>query len=225
VRNTMSWLPAYLVFGASLAALLACERSESVGWADREGPGSVAPPRTGAASSSPSPSEQAAPGSPSAIVLEYQQLAMALDTLRQRAMADEVLAAEWSRLQADVEARIAEGSAFHRELIARRAEIEARWVEAQETGVPIPREELQQLIEHYSNIRAEFSRARNQLLEEDPELAARLIALQRRMFDKMRELEPARAAEIDRVEELENLLFRRQSPLPERDSTASDPPG
>ena len=225
MRNTMSWLPAYLVFGASLAALLACERSESVGWADREGPGSVAPPRTGAASSSPSPSEQAAPGSPSAIVLEYQQLAMALDTLRQRAMADEVLAAEWSRLQADVEARIAEGSAFHRELIARRAEIEARWAEAQETGVPIPREELQQLIEHYSNIRAEFSRARNQLLEEDPELAARLIALQRRMFDKMRELEPARAAEIDRVEELENLLFRRQSPLPERDSTASDPPG
>jgi hypothetical protein len=225
VRNTMSWLPAYLVFGASLAALLACERSESVGWADREGPGSVAPPRTGAASSSPSPSEQAAPGSPSAIVLEYQQLAMALDTLRQRAMADEVLAAEWRRLQADLEARIAEGSAFHRELIARRAEIEARWAEAQETGVPIPREELQQLIQHYSNIRAEFSRARNQLLEEDPELAARLIALQRRTFDKMRELEPARAAEIDRVEELENLLFRPQSPLPERDSTASDPPG
>jgi hypothetical protein len=146
---------------------------------------------------------------------------MALDTLRQRAMEDEVLGAEWSGLQADVEARIAEGSAFHRGLIARQAQIEARWAEAQETGVPIPREELQELVQHYSNIQAEFNRARNQLLEQDPELAARLKALQRRTFRRMRELEPARAADIDRVQELEDLLFYPPESLAGAQDTAA----
>jgi len=226
VRNTVSGLAAYLVFAASLAALVACERSQSVGWAERERPDSVGPPRTGAASTSPSPSEQAPPGDANALVLEYRQLALALDTLRQQAMqVDEALAAEWNSLLADVEARIAEGSEFHRELIDRRAEIEARWAEAREARVSIPPEELEALVRHYTNIRAELGRMHNQIFQQYPELAARLQVLQRRAFVKMRELEPGRAAEIDRVEELENLLLRPESPTPGRDTTASDSRG
>lgn len=226
MRNTVSGLAACLVFGASLAALVACERSESVGWADRERPDSLAPPRTGAPSTSPSPSEQAPPGGPDAMVLEYRQLALALDTLRQQAMqVDEALAAEWNRLMADVEARIAGSSEFHRGLIARRAEIEARWTEARQTGVPIPPEEQQTLVRHYTNIRAELSRMHNEMFQQYPELAARFQALQQRTFVRMRELEPDRAAEIDRVEELESLLLRAQSPNPGRDTTTNDPPG
>lgn len=221
MRNTVRRLAPRLVFVASFAALASCERSQDVGWADRERPDRLPARRTEATSPAPVPSEQAGPGSPTAILQEYQQLAMALDTLRQRAMEDEVLAAEWRQLQAGVQAQIAEGSEFHRGLIVRRAQIETRLAEARETGVPIPQQELQELARHYSNIEAEFARARNELLEQDPGLAARLRALQRRTFRKMRELEPARAAQIDRVQELEGLLFYPPESLAGAQDTAA----
>lgn len=220
MRNTVRRLAPRLVFVASLAALASCERSQDVGWAERERPDSSAARPAEATSPTPVPSEQAQPGSPTAILQEYQWLVMALDTLRQRAMEDEVLAAEWRGLRAAVEARIAEGSEFHRKLIARRAEIEARLAESQETGEPIAQQELQELARNYSNIQAEFNRARNRLLEEDPGLSARARALQGRTFDKMRELAPGRAAEIDRVRELEDLIFYPPESLAGRPGTA-----
>ncbi len=106
MRNTVERLAPGLVFVALLAASASCERSQDVGWADRERPDSLAARRTEATSPAPVPSEQAGPGSPTEILQEYQQLAMALDTLRQRAMEDEVLAAEWRQLQARVQAEI-----------------------------------------------------------------------------------------------------------------------
>lgn len=140
-----------------------------------------------------------------AILVEYHTLALALASLRDRAFADEELSAQWAEFTADVDGRILENSEFHRKLVARQDEIIGRMETATERGELVPVEEQRELAAHLENIRTEMSRVRS-LEIQSPEFAPRLAALQAATYDRMRELEPERTPEIDRIEELGKQL-------------------
>lgn len=194
---------------ALLASVSACGRSENVGWADRELPDSVA--QLEAAARAQSQGQTApAPGSPEAIEQEYNELARQLTSVQMQAMQDSLLADEWSQLVTDVDAQLLANSVFHRGLMERRREIEGIFAEAERTGEPVPPQQASELRRHYQNSELEMARARNQELIK-PEFASRYLTFQEHLFDKMRELDPGRRHEIDRMFQLERQLFRAQS--------------
>jgi hypothetical protein len=195
--------------GAAAAAaglvLIACGRSENVGWADREMPDSVAA-RASAVDSAPTPTE-AAQNSLAAVTEEYQQLAEALREVQMEALADSQVSASWNQLIQDVDSEILGKSKFHRQLMERRSEIEGIFLDAQRAGREIPPEQRAELTRHYRNIGIEMWRIRNQVLR-TPEFAERYLALQKMLFDKMRALAPDRLGEVNRLEQLESEFFK-----------------
>jgi hypothetical protein len=142
---------------------------------------------------------------------EYQELSRALGQLQMSAMADSGLRQRWNALVADIDARIATGSAFHRGLLERRAEIE-RLLEQPDTLTPTQQAELAR---HYQNTMMEMARVRNEELSK-PEFYGRFKAFQTALYEKMRQLDPMRSAQIDRLEELEGELLvpATGSPVP-----------
>lgn len=173
--------------------LTGCERSSNVGWADREKPDSAGRNADSAA---------AAPAVATDPNAEYEELANSLSPIMRSAMEEDELGDRYRELIADVEDAIAEKSAFYRGLMDREEEIEARFARAEETGEPIPEEERSTLLYHYRNINYEIKRRVDYELQagdfKDPFWEFKLD-----LFERMRELAPERAADIDRLLELE----------------------
>lgn len=189
---------------ASLIVLAACGRSENVGWADRDMPeGAAAESR---AATSAETAEQPAAGSPEALQREYQALARALSPLQRAAMADSAVVARWEVLNADLEARLKEQSDFHRGLFERRDELEALLAAAGEGEEALSAEEQAELSGYYRNVQTELARARTAQLRE-PEFAGRFSVFRAFLFDKMREMDPAKTDQLNRFEQLDELLF------------------
>ncbi len=192
------------VLAALLIAVGGCGRSENVGWADREMPDSM--PRgerelaAGAAAR-----QEVPPTEREGLEREHQQLARSLSSLQRAAMADSQLAATWQALDADLEARLKETSEFHRQLLVRRDEIEARLAAASEGAQGLTDAERMELDRYYQNIEAELARKQRFQVRE-PEFAGRFAAFRTALFEKMRELDPARREQIDRLEMLDRLL-------------------
>jgi hypothetical protein len=144
-----------------------------------------------------------------AATLEYQRLSRALTQLQMEAMTDPELSERWNDLVADVDSRIAAASTFHRGLLERRAEIE-RMMEQDETLTADQRAELAR---NYQNTMIEMARVRNEELRK-PEFYGRFAAFQAALFDRMRQIEPGRRAQIDRLAELEAKLLVPESGSP-----------
>ncbi len=177
------------------ASVLACGRSESVGWAARDLPdAAVERGQTRQAEAQ----QQAQQVETNAAQQEYQQLSRALVRLQMEAMADSALSRRWNALVADVDSRVVATSAFHRGLIERRAEIE-RLLEHSDT---LTADQQAELARHYQNVQMEMARVRNEELRK-PEFFGRLAGFQAALFDKMRELSPSQVELIDRLEEIE----------------------
>ncbi len=179
-------------FGAlvTLATAVACGRSERVGWTGRDMPDSVA-----------RAAEAATDGA-----AEHERLLAVLAPLQRRALEDSALASQWAALQSEAEARIVERSSFYGKLIERRNEIEALMRAQGEAVDTLSLAQRSELIRHYQNIQQELARVKTDALR-SPEFAARLKAFQTALFAKMREFEPERAAEVDRLERFETELF------------------
>ena len=172
------------------ATLISCSRSDQVGWSGREMPDS-------------------AEGDSLPELLEgdywekeYTRLSAELSPLLQAAMADEEMQAQYQRLVARVDESVAEKSPFYRGLIDRKEEIEARFAEVEEEGKVMTERERGELRTHYRNILYELGRIREFELQagdfKDPYWEFKL-----RLFDRMRELAPERAPDIDRLRDLE----------------------
>lgn len=207
---------------AYLIVLAGCGRSENVGWADREMPAG-APAQIPAAT--PATAEQPAAGSPEALRREYQTLAQTLNPLQRAALADSAVAARWEALNAVLETRLKEESDFYRGLLERRDEIEALLAEAGGGESALSMEQQMELGRHYRNVQTELARARTAQLRE-PEFARRFSTFRALLFDKMRELDPAKADQLNRFQQLDELLFDALvTTTPVRPGPQPDPTG
>lgn len=196
---------------AVVAVASACGRSENVGWADRELP-DTAGARSDLAGQQAS---RSAPSSSEELMQEYQRLTRSLAQVHMEAMADSELAARWAELNRDVEARIVQNSGFHRGLLERRAEIE-RIIEGRQQGSPeqeLSDAEVAELARHYRNIQMEMARVRN-LEFQKPEFSERASEFLEALYDRMREIAPGKAAELDRMLELETQLMAAAESTP-----------
>jgi hypothetical protein len=217
VREAVRVLLVELACVALTVMAISCGRSENVGWSERQAPGSVT---TGAAERSPhtpsqtAPQELPLPESREAAQRQYTQLARTLSELQARAMQDEEIAAAWVLLNRDVEAQIMANSPFHRELAERRVEIEQRVTAADQSVELLSDRERAELAENYRNILSEFARVRALEFENTPRFAERLKVVRRATFDKMRELAPWRASEVDRLQEMLELLDSTRDTVP-----------
>ncbi len=193
-----------------------CGRSENIGWASRQQPDgesdaeaaaeeAAAEATGGGSDASSRVSGQAQLPvdllDPPALAAEYQQLFQSLSPLRERALAADEVAAAWSDLIQAVHARVVENSEFHSKLMERRAEIVARLENAKASGEVVPVAEQLELATNLKNIQTEMARVRAIELQQ-PEFAPQFFGFQAMVFDKMRGMEPERAAEIDRLQEL-----------------------
>jgi hypothetical protein len=133
---------------------------------------------------------------------EYIRLSTELSSLMQAAMADEQLQAEYQALIADVDEGVAEKSSFYRGLIDRREEIEARFAEVEEEGKVMTERERGELRMHYRNILYELGRIREYELQAG-DFKDQFWEFKVKLFDRMRELAPERAPDIDKLQELE----------------------
>lgn len=195
---------------------LACGRSENVGWSEGEQPEGVR--RRMAAIQSDSMLQTDAAEQPSegeAVRREYNRLGQSLRELQMRVMAEADLTDRWNELISDVDEAIAVSSPFHVDVLERRSEIEELYIESQKPGGQgLSQEEVTQLAQYYRNIEIELARVRNIELRR-PEFAVRYLSLQAELFARMRELEPRRAADINRLEQLEQIMLLSQGPPPE----------
>ncbi len=192
---------------ALAAVTLSCGRSENVGWAEREMPDSAG--RRAEASQSGAGESQT---DVEAIKREYDQLLRSLRQIQMRAMADSQLSALWTNMVREVDAFILANSAFHRQILERRNEIESLVAESQRPGGEnLSQEQLAELGRYYQNIQIEMARVRSQEFQR-PEFVGGYLEFQAALFARMRQLEPNRTAEIDRMEELEMQLFQSQAP-------------
>ena len=201
--------------------LASCGRSESIGWAEREKPDSTGP---GVASQQATQQPQTeAEERLQAVVEEYRGVARTLAGLQQTAMADPDLSAGWAALVADVDAAILTNSKFHRELAERRSEIEDR-ISAHERGEgeSLSQEQLAELARHHRNIQKEMARMRSSAFEQ-PEFAERYLELQASLYVKMKQLDPSKAEDIDKLARLEAELYELQKLQP--DGPGAVPPG
>jgi hypothetical protein len=200
---------------------LSCGRSDNVGWANREQPDSAAREAARQAAT-PSPSADTTQ-SEVARVEEYQRLIQALSSVQMEVMSDPTISGLWNRLVADIDAAILSRSDFHRQLIARRDEIDSLVASSQRPGgEELSRDRLLELGRYYRNIQVEMARVRNQELHK-PEFRERYAAFQAALFAKMRELAPDRAAEVDRLEQLDVERFLAMDTVPQVPSML--PPG
>ncbi len=172
--------------------------------------------------------EQPAAGSLEALRREYQLLAQTLSPLQRAALADTAVASRWETLNADLDTRLKEQSEFYRGLLERRDEIEALLAEAGAGEAALSMEEQMELGGHYRNVQTELARARTAQLRE-PEFARRFSTFRALLFDKMRELDPAKADQLNRFQELNELLFDALvtttpvRPWPQPDPTGKGP--
>lgn len=185
------------------AALVGCGRSEEVGWGDREPPDSVERVERQAQVME---ELKASPMGREIRAQAYQQLAESLEPLRERAMQDPQVAAIWEDLAEDVEAKIVAESDFHRNLVKRRAEIEALIGPGVTPPETLTEAEKAELARNHWNVQVEMARVRNIELRQ-PQFFHRLQEFRRVLFDQMREIAPERAAEIDRMQELEEEII------------------
>jgi hypothetical protein len=201
--------------------LASCGRSESIGWSDREKPASAG---QGAASQVATQQGQTeAEERLQEVMEEYGSVARTLAGLQQTAMGDPDLSARWGALVAEVDAAILRNSKFHRELAERRSEIEDR-INAHERGEgeSLSQGQLAELARHHRNIQMEMARMRSSAFEQ-PEYAERYLELQAELYEKMKQLDPSRAEDIDRLAQLEAELYELQQLLP--DKPGATPPG
>jgi hypothetical protein len=192
--------------------LLACGRSEHVGWENREQPDSVARVARAAAVQE---SLEAGPAAQQARARTYQALLRSLEPIQRQAMRDPELAALWEQLANDVEARVASNSEFHAGLLQRREEIEALIGPGADVPDTLTEEQKAELVRHHRNIQTEMARAQSIELKR-PEFFPRLREFRAVLFDEMREIAPGRASDIDRLEELEEELLQEEptNPVP-----------
>lgn len=197
-------IPTAVACGIVTVVALACGRSEQVGWQDREDvtadSRAAAGPRGDTARSGRQPAGPP-PGSPQAVMLEYQQLAQALEPIRARAMEDSAITSRWEQLDAAVEDRMVEKDPFVSQLLGRAEEIEEHVAEVEARGDTLTNEERATLGEQWQNIQGTLGQARSQVFRE-PEFARRLEGFQAALYDRMRELAPDRSEEIGRLETL-----------------------
>jgi hypothetical protein len=191
-----------LTFLGAIVALGSCGRSQEVGWADREMPDSV--------KSDTLVEEPVQAFDPEG---EYRMLANQLGPVLSAAMSEEGLRQRYRALTAAVDEAAADESEFYRGLVNRREEIEARFAEAEETGVAIPDDERAQLLYNYQNIEQELGRYRDYELQAG-DFKDRFWEFKLALFERMRELAPEQVLEIDRLEELERLRPADAPPPP-----------
>jgi hypothetical protein len=132
-------------------------------------------------------------------------------------MADSQVMAYWSDLVTEVDQMVLANSVFHRGLIERLAEIEAL-VDASEQpgGESLSAEQLAELGRHHRNIQREMARARSQVFK-TPEYSPRYLAFQAELYDRMRQLDPTKIEDINKLEKLERQYFldpETSSPVP-----------
>lgn len=199
MQRSVTGLSVSAVFVVLMGAADACGRSDNIGWADRERPDRD---RT---SGGPTASGQPAAVSPE--MAEYQRVVRSLEALRVRALEDETLATRWTTLLSAVDSRVAQIDEFHRKLVERQYEIEVRFAEAENSGVEIAEEERALLMQQYQNVQRTLGGPRNAVFAQ-PQFAQELEAFQVALYRKMRDLEPQRAAEVDRLEFLTKQLHR-----------------
>ena len=193
------------LISAALLGMVSCGRSENIGWAEREQPAGSS--RVAAASEAPVASQAAdASGAAAARQAEYQSLLVSLEPLREQALADPEIVALSNQFQASLEAELSAGSELFRKLIERRAEIEARFKEAEQKAEVLAEEERALLSEHYGNLQRRLGPEFARLMQE-PQFVAQLKSLQTAVLVRMREIDPARVGEIDRMEALGAEMF------------------
>lgn len=195
-----------LVLGTVWTSVAACGRSENIGWAGRDIPDSVA--AHGAAVESLIEA-RAAQTDADAVVQEYQRLSSSLRQVQMEALADSEFSQRWNALVDEADAAILARSAFHRGLQDRRLEIE-RLMQQPDT---LSAERQGELAQNYRNIQLEMARIRNEEFRK-PAFADRFLEFQRALFAKMRQLAPDRAAEINRLLEIEEQAFVPLEPNP-----------
>ncbi len=188
-----------LVLGTVWTSVAACGRSENIGWAGRDIPDSVA--AHGAAVESLIEA-RAAQTDAGAVVQEYQRLSSSLRQVQMEALADSEFSQRWNALVDEADAAILARSAFHRGLQDRRLEIE-RLMQQPDT---LSAERQGELAQNYRNIQLEMARIRNEEFRK-PAFADRFLEFQRALFARMRQLAPDRAAEINRLLEIEEQAF------------------
>jgi hypothetical protein len=180
-----------LLLSLASVVLIGCDRSDGVGWADRERPAEA-----GSVDTTATAVEATTPDS------DYEQLGELLNPIMRRAMEDGELGDRYQELIAEIEDAIAEKSAFYRGLMDREEEIEARFAEAEETGEPIPEATRDTLLYHYRNINYEIWRRVDYELQAG-EFKDEFWEFKLELFARMRELAPERAEDIDRLQQLE----------------------
>jgi hypothetical protein len=194
------------------ASAASCGRSENVGWSNREAPDSADPSANAVdgAWGQPEPALEVDQE-------EYARLAESLSEVQMAVMADSQVMAYWSDLVTEVDQMVLANSVFHRGLIERLAEIEAL-VDASEQpgGESLSAEQLAELGRHHRNIQREMARARSQVFK-TPEYSPRYLAFQAELYDRMRQLDPTKIEDINKLEKLERQYFldpETSSPVP-----------
>lgn len=188
-----------LVLGTVWTSVAACGRSENIGWAGRDIPDSVAAHGAAVESLIEARTAQA---DADAMVEEYQRLSSSLRQVQMEALADSEFSQRWNALVDEADAAILARSAFHRGLQDRRLEIE-RLMQQPDT---LSAERQGELAQNYRNIQLEMARIRNEEFRK-PAYADRFLEFQRALFARMRQLAPDRAAEINRLLEIEEQAF------------------
>ncbi|UCF20819.1 MAG: hypothetical protein JSU87_05265 [Gemmatimonadota bacterium] len=201
-----------LVITVLAFSALSCGRSENIGWADRQRPET---PRSTATDESVAPAaqEESSDTSREALTAEYEQLARALARVHAEAMEDPEIAAEWSALRTDADLWIYENSEFHQKLAERQAEIEDIMEESRRSVERLDPEQEAELARNFQNIQLEMARKRSEVLRK-PEFAIRTREFQAALYDRMRQLQPVLTPEINRMEELELLLYTGEAATP-----------
>ncbi len=104
-----------------------------------------------------------------------------------------------------MEQYLSENNPQMRAFIERKYAIEDRFRRAQQGQEVLPDSEAAALFEDWQAIQWRLLQENNQLLAQR-EFALRVAAFQAGLYQRMRELEPARAAEIDSLEALVKLM-------------------
>ncbi len=186
----------FAIFAVAPCSLCACGGSENSGGAAETAEDLTADAQAGASVAARSP-----------VWDEYRALVRSLGPLRVRAFADPEIERSWDQLAAQVDERLAAEDEFYRDLLEQERQIEARFAETAEGGNPPTDEERAELISLYESIQNRLGGERNRLFRQT-ELGAELQAFQGKVYQRMRELNPARVADIDRLEELTLELYQ-----------------
>ena len=205
--------------------VISCGRSDQIGWTAGERGGQTTdtanvagadqPGADVARESDPTASGQLPPQmyDTQGLVAEYQRLYESLAPLRARAFQDDEVAAAWEKLLEAADEQILETSEFHRKLIDRREEIIDRMEQAEESAEMVPVAEQMRLAGHLKNIEREMARMRNIEIQQ-PAFKPLMLQFHALLYEKMRELEPEREAEINRMEQVGQQLILVSEPPP-----------